>query len=68
MKHHLFAAMIVALSVFIVPGCANNQPTTAAATANDDPARKTYTQHDLERSGEARPGRALEKIDPDVSR
>jgi hypothetical protein len=67
-KHHLFATVIVALSAFTFAGCANNQPTTAAANrSNDNPSRKVYTQHDLERSGESDTGRALQKIDPDVT-
>jgi hypothetical protein len=63
MKRYLLTAATVALSVFALPGCAN-QP--AADTTDANPSKKTYTRDDLDRSGRAQTGQALQQIDPDI--
>jgi hypothetical protein len=63
MKRYLFTAATVALSIFAFPGCANQQ---TADTTDANPSKKTYTRDDLDRSGQAQTGQALQRIDPDI--
>jgi hypothetical protein len=68
MKSYFFAAMTgtLAFVTLTFTGCANQNtpPTTAAEGAN--PSKKTYTQHDLERTGQSQTGQALESADPSI--
>jgi uncharacterized lipoprotein YajG len=67
MKPHYFpAAVMVALSVFAVAGCAENQQTTTTST-NTNPAARTYTGSDLQRTGRQTSGEALQAADPSVT-
>jgi len=64
------AAMTVALSFLILEGC-TNEPTvrnarSARNASNTNPGEHTYSRHDLERTGEAQVGEALEKNDPAI--
>lgn len=68
MRPYFIAAMTGALvfATLTFTGCANQNtpPTTAAEGA--DPGKRTYTQHDLERTGQAQTGQALESADPSI--
>ena len=59
--------MTVALSFLILEGC-TNEPTVRNArnASNTNPGEDTYSRHDLERTGEAQVGEALEKNDPAI--
>jgi hypothetical protein len=69
MKRYILAAMTVALSFLILEGC-TNEPTVRNASrrnaSNTNPGEDTYTRHDLDRTGQAQVGEALEKIDPAI--
>ncbi|MEY2525945.1 MAG: hypothetical protein QOE73_716 [Verrucomicrobiota bacterium] len=64
MKRYIIAAVTIALSVLALEGCANQQ--TPANASDADPTKKTYTREDLDRSGRAQTGQALQQIDPNI--
>ena len=61
--------MIVAFSFLILEGC-TNEPTVRNASSrnasNSNPGEDTYTRHDLDKTGQAQVGEALEKNDPAI--
>jgi hypothetical protein len=70
MKRYVLAAMTVALSFLILEGC-TNEPTVRNArvarnASNSNPDQDTYSQQDLERTGQVPLGEALEKNDPAI--
>ncbi|MGH8092512.1 MAG: hypothetical protein ACREIF_03445 [Chthoniobacterales bacterium] len=65
MKIHVFLAITCAAFLGALAGC---QTQSAAVATNDNPAKKVYTQADLDASGRAQTGPALQQIDPDISR
>ncbi len=66
MKTWLYLGVItVGASMFL--GCANDASNTRTAS-NSDPGNRTYTGQQLENTGQAQPGQALRRIDPDVDR
>jgi hypothetical protein len=64
-RRYFVAAAIAALAVMSCGGCANNQ--SSAASANANPAAKTYTGEDLSRTGKRDAGEALRAADPSVT-
>ena len=65
MKTFLWAAAIVAVSPLIVAGCANQQP-SKPAVSDTNPASRTYTREELDKTGRHQTGPALEAADPSV--
>jgi outer membrane murein-binding lipoprotein Lpp len=62
-----FAAF--ALGSLALAGCTATDTTeTTTTTAQTNPSRRTYSQDQLQSSGEAQTGPALERVDPSVSR
>jgi hypothetical protein len=70
MRPYFIAAMAGALAFasLTINGCANQAGTPTKAAEGADPAKKTYSQHDLERTGQTTTGAALEKADPSIER
>jgi hypothetical protein len=67
MKRYVLAVMTVALSFLILEGCTNEPTVRNARTAsNTNPGEDTYSRHDLDKTGEAQVGEALEKNDPAI--
>jgi hypothetical protein len=68
MRTYFFAAMTGALAfaTLTLTGCANQNTPPTTASEGADPGKKTYTQHDLERTGQAQTGQALETADPSI--
>jgi len=66
MRYYFFVAGTGALAfaALTFTGCANQGTTTASEGA--DPGKSTYSQHDLERTGQAQTGPALESADPSI--
>jgi uncharacterized lipoprotein YajG len=64
--HYSLAAVTVAISVFGFAGCADNPQTTTAFT-NTNPAARTYTGSDLQKTGRQSSGEALQAVDPSVT-
>jgi hypothetical protein len=56
---------VIAATVSMTCGCTNNQ--SSAASANTNPAAKTYTSGDLSRTGKRDAGAALQAADPSVT-
>jgi hypothetical protein len=65
MRRYFATAAIGALASMSCGSCANNQSSTASANAN--PAAKTYTSDDLARTGKRDAGEALRAADPSVT-
>jgi hypothetical protein len=70
MKRYVLAVMTVALSFLMLEGCTNG-PTARTAqnernASNSNPGEDTYTRHDLDKTGQADVGEALEKNDPAI--
>ncbi len=65
MKIHLFLALAGILGA--LAGCQTESAAVSERAPNNDPARKVYTQADLEASGRSQTGPALRQIDPDIS-
>jgi hypothetical protein len=61
-----FAAVMAALSVFAFGGCAAEHHGTTHASSEANPSKKTYTRDDLDRSGQAQTGQALQTLDPNI--
>jgi hypothetical protein len=68
MRPYFFVAMkgVLAFVTLTFTGCANQNTPPTTASEGADPAKKTYTQHDLERTGQAQTGQALESADPSI--
>jgi hypothetical protein len=64
-RHYLVSAGLATVALMTCAGCANNQP--SAASANENPAAKTYTGDDLSRTGKRDAGEALRSADPSVT-
>jgi hypothetical protein len=65
MKTSFLLAVMGSLGMFTIAGCANQQPSQATAF-DTNPTARTYTQEDLEKTGQPNTGRALEAADPAV--
>jgi hypothetical protein len=63
---YFLAAVMVAIAVFDFAGCANNQQTTTASTSTN-PAARTYSGNDLQKTGRQTSGEALQAVDPSVT-
>ncbi|HEX4632060.1 MAG TPA: hypothetical protein VH188_13965 [Chthoniobacterales bacterium] len=61
-----FAAL--ALGSLALAGCTTSDTTATTTTAQTNPSRRTYSQDELQSTGEAQTGPALERVDPAVSR
>jgi len=68
MRPYFVAAMTGAFATLILAGCANQNTTPTKATEGADPGKKTYSQHDLERTGQSTTGAALESADASIRR
>jgi uncharacterized lipoprotein YbaY len=66
MKTHYSILITLASASIALSGCANQPAAGPTPQVSDSNYKKTYTQEDLERSGRAETGPALEQIDPDV--
>jgi hypothetical protein len=59
-------ATAIAISTFTVSGCADNQEAAATSTSTN-PAARTRTSDDLQRTGRQSAGEALQASDPAIS-
>jgi hypothetical protein len=66
MKTYLYLGAIGAGAMMFL-GCANDAGNTRTAS-NSDPSNRTYTGQQLDNTGQAQPGQALQRTDADVSR
>ena len=64
--HHLLLSIAAAILSFGVVSCAENQEAAANST-NTNPAARTRTSDDLQRTGRQSAGEALQASDPAVS-
>jgi hypothetical protein len=65
MKTSFSFAVVASLAMFTIAGCANRQ--SSQPTASDtNPASRTYTREDLNKTGRQQTGPALEAADPSV--
>ncbi|MFL6521685.1 MAG: hypothetical protein ACJ8NS_15820 [Chthoniobacterales bacterium] len=60
-----FAAL--ALGSLALTGCTTTETTETTTTAQTNPSRRTYSQDQLQSTGEAQTGPALERTDPAIS-
>lgn len=68
MKHHYFPCAAIVLSLGVFAAC-QSQPTPPSQNGKQsktDPSRRTYTEHDLDRSGRTDNNEALKHIDPNL--
>jgi hypothetical protein len=65
MRRYFVMAAITTLASMSCSSCANNQ--SSAASANANPAAKTYTGEDLSRTGKRDAGEALRSADSSVT-
>lgn len=65
MEKLTFLAAMAAVSIFTLVGCAHERPAPTAADTN--PAHRTYTREDLNKTGRHQTGPALEAVDPSVT-
>jgi hypothetical protein len=65
LRRYFLIVAIAALASMSCSGCASNQ--SSAASANANPAAKTYTGEDLSRTGKRDAGEALRAADPSVT-
>jgi hypothetical protein len=65
MKTSFSLAAIAAFSMFAVVGCANQQ-SLQPTVSDTNPASRTYTQEDLNKTGHHQTGPALEAADPSL--
>jgi len=63
---HFLAAVVVAVSMCALIGCANHSTTTGTAS-NSDAGSRTYNSEDLARTGKRTSAEALQAADPAVS-
>lgn len=65
MKRNISVMATIALVIFATVGCANRQP--AQPTASDtNPAGRTITKEELNKTGAQQTGPALERADPSI--
>jgi len=65
MKRNICAAATIALVMSATVGCANRQPVQPTAS-DTNPARRTITQEELNKTGAHQTGPALERTDPSI--
>jgi len=58
-------ATALALSTWVLAGCASNQQSASSTNAN--PSAKTYSSQDLAKTGKRTSGEALQAADPAVT-
>ena len=66
MKTRSFFA-VLALGSLALAGCTATTETTTTTTAQTNPSKRAYSQDELQSSGEAQTGPALERTDPAIT-
>jgi outer membrane biogenesis lipoprotein LolB len=57
----------LALGSLALAGCTSTTETTTTTTAQTNPSKRVYSQDELQTTGEAQTGPALERVDPSIS-